>query len=238
MSMNQVIRRHSLKFIKFRQNEGEALNEDLLCISYRINNSKTKRIIDILFSVFVMMVVFSWLFPLIAILIKITSKGSVFFLQDREGINKQIFKCYKFRTMRADSCDVDASGKYLQASGNDKRITKLGKFLRKTSIDELPQFLNVIKGDMSVVGPRPHPIPLNKESEKYIDGYKLRHLVKPGITGLAQISGLRGETRDIRLMQARIDADINYIKKWGKNTDLKIVYKTVINLLTGDSQAV
>ncbi len=221
----------------FEQYSNDRKEEDLLLRSYSIRKSRIKKCIDITASLFLIVVVFSWLFPIISIIIKISSKGPIFFKQDREGVDKKPFKCLKFRTMQADSKNEDASGKYIQATSNDERITKFGKFLRKTSLDELPQFINVLKGEMSVVGPRPHPIALNKESEKIIKGYNLRHLVKPGITGMAQINGLRGETKDLIQMQNRVNSDIEYIKKWKRRTDVIIIYKTFINVITGDPQA-
>jgi putative colanic acid biosysnthesis UDP-glucose lipid carrier transferase len=231
---NRVLKVVSKNFDYYNNTERE---DDLLQRSYAIRKSRVKKTIDIFISTSVILFIFSWLFPIIGIIIRLTSKGPVLFTQDREGIDKKSFKCFKFRTMTVDSKDVDASGKYLQATNNDFRITKFGRFLRKTSLDEFPQFLNVLKGDMSIVGPRPHPIPLNKESEKLVQGYNLRHLVKPGITGMAQINGLRGETRELYQMQKRVDADIQYIKKWRRRTDLIIIYKTIINVITGDPQA-
>lgn len=214
-----------------------APTDDLMLRAYEVRASKIKRFIDIITSIILIILVYSWVYPIIAAIIKYTSRGPIIFKQKREGVDKKVFYCYKFRTMVADSRDVDASGKYLQATWNDRRITKIGFFLRKTSLDELPQLINVLKGDMSLVGPRPHPIPLNREMEKLIQGYNLRHLVKPGITGLAQISGYRGETKLIEDMRRRVEYDINYIKKWKGSTDFVILYKTIINIITGDPQA-
>jgi len=239
--MIKIQQDYKIKWSKFlrviSRTDKVAKTDDLLLKAFEVRNSVIKRVIDILISLFFLCFIFIWLYPIIAILIKLTSKGAVLFKQKREGLERNVFYCYKFRTMIAASKDVDENGKYLQATSNDARITKIGGFLRKTSLDELPQFINVFKGDMSLVGPRPHPIPLNREMEKLIQGYNLRHLVKPGITGLAQISGYRGETRLIDDMKKRIDADINYIKRWNKSTDFVIFYKTILNIITGDPQA-
>lgn len=196
-----------------------------------------KRLFDITFSMFLFIFVFSWLFPALALLIKFTSKGPVFFKQQRWGVHKLPFTCYKFRTMAAGCKDINANGLYNQATKNDPRVTKIGRFLRKTSLDELPQFFNVFMGTMSVVGPRPHPIPLNIESQEKIDDYMLRHLVKPGITGWAQINGFRGETKDPSMMEARIRHDIWYIEHWSFWLDLQIIIQTVINIFKGEKNA-
>lgn len=196
-----------------------------------------KRVFDIVFSFLVLLLVFSWLVPIIALLIKITSKGPVFFKQKRWGLHKTPITCYKFRTMVQESRDVDVNGKYQQAKKDDPRITKIGKFLRKTSLDELPQFINVLQGSMSVVGPRPHPIPLNNESKDKIADYMLRHMVKPGITGWAQVHGYRGETKDLIQMQSRINRDIWYIENWNFWLDIQIIFQTIINAFKGEINA-
>jgi len=196
-----------------------------------------KRVFDIVFSSLLFIFVFIWLFPIIIILIKLSSKGSAFFIQERWGINNKKIYCYKFRSMVVSSTDVDENGNYQQASKNDKRITKIGKFLRKTNLDELPQFLNVIKGEMSVVGPRPHPTPLNLHSKNIINNYMLRHLVRPGITGWAQIHGYRGETKDPKMMQKRVDFDMWYIANWSFWLDCQIILQTVINMIKGEKNA-
>ncbi|MBL7996577.1 undecaprenyl-phosphate glucose phosphotransferase [bacterium] len=195
-----------------------------------------KRAFDALFSLFVIVFFLSWLVPLIAIVIKLFSKGPVFFKQERWGRNNKKIVCYKFRSMICESQDVNADGRYQQATKNDPRITSLGKFLRKTNLDELPQFWNVLKGQMSVVGPRPHPTPLNMESKNIIDNYMLRHLVKPGITGWAQVNGFRGETKDPNLMQKRIDHDIWYIENWSFALDIEIIFLTVWQMLKWDTK--
>jgi len=200
-----------------------------------LHNRIIKRAFDIVFSLLVIIFIMSWLTPIIAVIIKITSKGPVFFEQERWGRDNKKFIIYKFRSMVYESRNVDENGNYLQASKNDPRITKIGRFLRKTNLDELPQFFNVLLGDMSVVGPRPHPIPLNIESRNEVKHYMLRHLVKPGLTGWAQVNGYRGETKkNIRLMQKRVDYDLWYIENWSFLLDLQIIFLTVWKMLKGD----
>lgn len=200
-------------------------------------NQLFKRIFDIIFSIFVIVFVFSWLFPIVFILIKLSSKGPVFFNQYRWGINNKKIKCYKFRTMYIGSNEVTTDGTYMPAKKDDHRITTIGKFLRKSSIDEMPQFFNVLIGSMSVVGPRPHPIPLNIESQEQVHNYLLRHLVKPGITGWAQVNGNRGEVKIMSEMQDRVNFDIWYIENWTLWLDIQIIFQTVINLIKGDEKA-
>lgn len=202
-----------------------------------INGNLAKRAFDLAVSLTASILIFSWLFPIIAIIIKLTSKGPVFFLQERHGAGNKVFKCYKFRTMKTDSEHLDENGKFKQASLNDNRITKIGSFLRKTSLDELPQFFNVIKGEMSVVGPRPHAVLMNEEVEQHIEEYNLRHLVKPGITGLAQVNGHRGETKQIEMLQTRVDNDLRYIEVWNNSLDFHIVVKTAKNMIVGEENA-
>lgn len=197
-----------------------------------------KRLFDIAFSLIVIISITSWLFPIIGLLIKIDSKGHVFFTQDRWGRNNKKFKALKFRSMVRESKDVDDKGNYVQATKNDQRVTKLGRFLRKTNIDEFPQFINVLLGDMSVVGPRPHPIPLNEESKKTVPRYMQRTLVKPGITGWAQVNGYRGETNDDpEKMMKRVEYDIWYMENWSFWLDIQIVLLTVLNMIKGEKQA-
>lgn len=200
-------------------------------------NQLFKRLFDIIFSSLLIFFVFSWLFPIVAIIIKLTSKGSVFFTQERWGLNNEKITCYKFRSMSESSKNVDENGKYIQAIKNDPRITPIGAFLRKTNLDELPQFINVFIGNMSVVGPRPHPIPLNLESKDNVTNYMLRHLVKPGITGWAQVHGYRGETREPGLMQKRVELDIWYIEHWSFWLDCQIIFQTVMNMFIGEKNA-
>ena len=198
-------------------------------------NRLFKRSFDILFSILFLALIFSWLAPIIALMIKLNSKGPIFFKQDRWGLNNEKIVCYKFRTMRHANAEVETEFK--QAGKNDERVTSLGKFLRKTSIDELPQFLNVLKGDMSVVGPRPHPIPLSIESKDIVQNYMMRHLVKPGISGWAQVNGSRGEVQSPAEMRRRVAFDLWYIENWSFWLDCQIIFQTIVNLLKGDERA-
>ena len=195
-----------------------------------------KRIIDLFFSLLLCVLIFSWLFPIIALLIRLESKGNIFFIQERWGKNKEIIRCLKFRTMFIES-KVVVDGKFQQTTENDPRITKIGRILRKTNLDELPQFLNVIGGSMSVVGPRPHALQHNIESQALINNYALRNWVKPGVTGWAQVNGLRGETKDFSLMRKRVVFDIWYIENWTPWLDFKIVIMTVYNMFRGEDMA-
>lgn len=195
-------------------------------------NFYVKRVFDIIFSVFVCIFLLSWLIPILWVLVKLESKGPLIFKQEREGINGSEFVCFKFRSMKIN----DLSDK-IHASKNDTRVTKLGGFLRKTSMDELPQFFNVLLGDMSVVGPRPHLESLSLEYQKDVDDYLKRHIVKPGITGLAQISGYRGEIKTKSDIKNRVRFDIFYIENWSFLLDLKIIIKTVLNVFKGEEKA-
>lgn len=203
----------------------------------RLENRLIKRFFDLLFSVLFFIFIGSWLLPLLALIVKITSKGPVFFKQMRWGLSNEQIVCYKFRSMVIDSNDIDSSGNYAQAIFNDPRVTKLGKFLRKTSLDELPQFWNVLIGNMSVIGPRPHPVPLNMASIETVENYMLRHIVKPGISGWAQVNGYRGETKSLDDMQKRVDHDLYYIHRWNLFFDVQIVLQTIINIFRGDQNA-
>ena len=195
-------------------------------------NLLIKRIFDIVFSIFIIVFVLSWLTPLLSILIKLESKGPVFFNQEREGLNGERFTCYKFRSMK-----INELSDKVHATKNDDRVTKIGAFLRKTSIDESPQFFNVLIGSMSVVGPRPHMKSLSLSYQKEIDNYMSRHAVKPGITGLAQVSGYRGEVKKRADIKNRIRLDIFYIENWSFFLDLKIIIQTAANLFKGDQNA-
>lgn len=198
----------------------------------RKGNRFWKRTFDIVFSFLVIALVISWLFPILAILVKLSSKGPVFFKQTRLGERKKKFSCYKFRSMRMNE---EADSK--QATRNDPRVTKVGAFLRKSNLDEMPQFFNVLLGQMSVVGPRPHPLKLNDQFRDIIDKYMVRHFVRPGITGWAQVNGFRGETRTPELMEKRVDLDVWYLENWSFRMDLKIVVKTVTNMFGKDDMA-
>lgn len=200
-------------------------------------NKLLKQSFDVLFALLFFLLIGWWLLPLIATMIKISSKGPVFFKQERWGLNNQKITCYKFRTMVEESSDTDADGRYLQARKDDPRVTKIGALLRKSNLDELPQFWNVLLGNMSVVGPRPHPTPLNIEAMHTIDNYMQRHLVKPGITGWAQVNGCRGETREPGSMQRRVNFDLYYIHRWTFWLDCQIILQTIINIFRGDQNA-
>jgi putative colanic acid biosynthesis UDP-glucose lipid carrier transferase len=164
-----------------------------------------------------------------AIVIKITSPGPVFYVQDRHGLGGKAIRVFKFRSMHHALRPAFAGGSdFTQATSGDPRITPFGRFLRRSSIDELPQFFNVLLGDMSIVGPRPHPIPLNERFLPEIPGLMQRHSVKPGITGLAQISGARGETKTVEDMRRRVEFDMEYIRTWSVWLDLKIIALTVV----------
>jgi putative colanic acid biosynthesis UDP-glucose lipid carrier transferase len=200
-------------------------------------NKLLKNAFDILFALVFFLLLGWWLLPLIGIAIKLTSKGPVIFRQERWGLNNEKIICYKFRTMEATSSDIDENGFYRQASKDDPRVTSLGAFLRRTNMDELPQFWNVLLGNMSVVGPRPHPTPLNLESMHKVENYMLRHVVKPGITGWAQVNGCRGETRIPGSMQRRVNFDLYYIHRWTFWLDSQIILQTAINVIRGDQNA-
>ena len=202
-----------------------------------LDNKIYKRFFDIIFSLLGIILLFSWLFPIVSIIIKLTSKGPILFKQDRWGLNNKTITCLKFRTMMANCKDVDDNGNYLQAQKNDPRVTRIGKFLRKTNLDELPQLLNVLLGSMSLVGPRPHPVPLNITSKDSVEKYLMRHWVKPGITGWAQVHGYRGETRDKFLMKKRVKYDLWYIEHWTFWLDLQIIVQTLVNMIKGEKNA-
>jgi putative colanic acid biosynthesis UDP-glucose lipid carrier transferase len=196
-----------------------------------------KRIIDLLFCIFAFTFIFSWLFPIIAILIKLDSPGPVLFKQERWGKNGDRFLCYKFRSMRINMPEVNDKNEFMQASKSDPRITKFGAFLRRSSLDELPQFINVLLGEMSVVGPRPHAHEHNLRTKDKINSYLVRHWIKPGVTGWAQVNGYRGETKTDEEMQNRINFDIWYIENWTFWLDIKIIFITVYNLIRGEKMA-
>jgi putative colanic acid biosynthesis UDP-glucose lipid carrier transferase len=185
-------------------------------------NKGLKRSFDILFSIIMIIGVLSWLIPIIAILIWLDSRGPVFFLQKRNKRNGELFTCIKFRSMI-----VNANADILPASWNDKRITRVGRFLRDYYIDELPQFFNVLVGDMSVIGPRPHMVSDNLRYQEQIDHYAYRHKIKPGITGLAQVMGYVGATENIQKIKERVGMDIFYLRHWSFRLDLLITWKTI-----------
>lgn len=192
----------------------------------------TKRLFDVAFSLFVLIFICSWLFPLLAIAIKLSSPGPVFFIQKRSGRNNEEFDCYKFRSM-----SVNKDSDKVQATQNDTRITLIGKFLRKSNLDELPQFVNVLIGNMSVVGPRPHMLKHTKDYSAIIDKFMVRHLIKPGITGWAQVNGFRGATIQPRYMMKRVRYDLWYIENWTLLLDIQIIFMTVFSMIKGDKNA-
>lgn len=197
------------------------------------SNSIIKRVFDFCFALFVMVFVLSWLTPLIGLLIKLESPGPIFFKQERSGMNNKPFKVYKFRSMR----QVKGIREDCQAEKYDVRLTKFGAFLRRTSLDELPQFINVLLGTMSVVGPRPHMLSHTDKFSKEVDTYMVRHFAKQGITGWAQVNGLRGETRTKEAIEQRVMHDVWYIENWSLTLDLKIIFLTVWNIIRGEENA-
>jgi len=197
-----------------------------------IENRLKKRIVDIIISGLVIVFILSWMVPLIGLLIKIQSPGPIFFKQPRSGRNNETFNCLKFRSMV-----VNSESNKAQASKDDKRITPIGRFLRKTNLDEFPQFINVFKGQMTIVGPRPHMLSHTEHYSKLIQHYMLRHFVKPGITGWAQVNGYRGETRESDLMAKRVEYDLEYISNWTVMLDFKIIFMTAWNMLRGEKNA-
>jgi len=196
-----------------------------------------KRSLDVTFSLFVIIFIASWLFPIIAILSKLDSKGSVFFFQPRIGLNNKTFLCWKLRTMHVNS---DTLG-FKAIERQDSRVTKFGAFLRKKNLDELPQIINVLLGDMTLVGPRPQAIPFYEEYKEYIQDIDLRHVVKPGLTGYSQVKGLRGDSADENENRKRIwkrfECDIWYIENWSLALDIKILFSTFLMVFNGDENA-
>ena len=237
---------NNLIMVKFIPEEHTVLNKDLKRDFYGIVpilefrniplddsfNLALKRIFDVVFSLVVIVLVMSWLTPIIALLIKLESKGPVFFMQKRNGYNYKTFNCLKFRSMIPNKkADI------IQVSKEDQRITKIGKIMRQTSIDELPQFFNVFIGDMSVVGPRPHMLSHTEMYANKVDKFMVRHFVKPGITGLAQVSGYRGEVETDKDIIGRVRYDIFYIENWSIFLDIKIIIQTIIKAIKGDEKA-
>jgi len=237
---------NNLKILKFLPDNKEILARNLIfdyydyipIISLRnipldeVANKIIKRIFDIVFSLLIIVGILSWLIPILALLIRLESKGSVFFKQKRNGLNYKEFYCYKFRSMR-----LNEIADLYQVSKNDPRITRVGKFIRKTSIDELPQFFNVLLGDMSVVGPRPHMVSHTEMYARRIDKFMVRHFIKPGITGLAQTKGFRGEVESDKDIIYRVKFDIFYLENWSLLLDIKIIFLTVINAIKGEEKA-
>jgi len=240
-SESHVINFHIVPAIGYYYNRAQPIMEHIgkmpvfvlrnIPLSY-IHNIFIKRGMDILVSLIALMILVPVLFPVLSIMVKLSSPGPVFFKQKRTGKRGKEFFCYKFRTMR---CSADAHIK--QATADDDRKTKIGNFLRKTSLDELPQFFNVLIGNMSLVGPRPHMLMHTHVYSPKVDKYMVRHFIKPGITGLAQVRGYRGETKDIELMEKRILCDIEYVENWTLGMDFKILIKTALMVLKGDEKA-
>lgn len=196
------------------------------------DNRFIKRTFDLVMSGLFLFTVFPFIYLIVGSIIKITSPGPIFFKQKRNGINGKEFWCYKFRSMKVNK-DADK----IQATKNDPRKTKFGDFMRKTNIDELPQLINVFLGDMSLVGPRPHMLKHTEEYSQLIDDYMVRHFVKPGITGWAQVTGFRGETKELHQMEGRVKADIWYLEHWSFLLDLLCIYKTFANIIIGEKNA-
>lgn len=196
-----------------------------------------KRTFDIFVALSVFVLVFSWLWPIIIVLQKLFNPGPIFYFARRWGRNGDEFICYKFRSMVPESQNVGNDGKHQHTTKADKRITKFGRFLRKSNLDELPQFINVLTGEMSIVGPRPHDVKENMEIKNKIKSYMWRHISKPGLTGWAQIHGYRGGTDDINLMRKRTEFDIWYIENWSMWLDLQIIFLTAWRMIKGDPSA-
>ncbi len=194
-------------------------------------NAALKRAFDIVFSLAVILTVFPIVVPIIALAIRLDSPGPIIFKQLRPGKKNKLFECYKFRTMTVNN------NPEFQAMKDDPRVTRVGKFLRKTNLDELPQFVNVLLGNMSVVGPRPNMVSQLEEYSKKIERYKVRHFVTPGITGYAQVNGYRGETREPGLMEKRVEYDVMYLENWSLSLDIKIIFLTVWNMIRGEKRA-
>ena len=195
-------------------------------------NRITKRAFDIVFSLVMLLGIMSWLYPILALAIKYTSKGPILFKQRRNGVNNEPFYCYKFRTMELNQ---EADLKWAQK--NDPRITSIGRFLRATSLDEFPQFINVLLGQMSIVGPRPHPITLNDTYRDQVQKYSKRHASKPGVTGLAQAMGYRGEIQEYHQMNSRVRLDRFYLQNWSFLLDIKIIFLTIYSIVKGQETA-
>lgn len=195
-------------------------------------HSLGRRLFDIVVASAAILLVLVWFVPLIGLLIRLTSPGPVVFVQLRTGRNGRPFRCFKFRTMT-----YERNARFRQATANDSRVTPIGRFLRKTNLDELPQVFNVLLGDMSIVGPRPHPLQLDEQHWYTLPGYPDRYAVKPGITGLAQVRGCRGETAELIQMQHRVRLDHFYIRKRTMGLDLKICWYTAKTMVKGDKKA-
>ncbi|MBD0349719.1 MAG: undecaprenyl-phosphate glucose phosphotransferase [Flavisolibacter sp.] len=197
-----------------------------------VSNRLRKRIMDVVISALVIVFILSWLIPLVGLLIYLESPGPIFFVQLRSGKRNKPFRCLKFRSMY-----VNRESDLKQATKKDSRVTRVGSFLRKSSLDEFPQFINVFKGEMSLVGPRPHMIRHTEDYSKIVDDYMIRHFLKPGITGWAQVNGCRGEITLPSQIKKRVELDLNYLENWSLWLDIKIIFLTVYNIVKGDKQA-
>ncbi|MCK1757379.1 undecaprenyl-phosphate glucose phosphotransferase [Bradyrhizobium sp. 137] len=218
---------NTARFLRYPlEGTGNTFTAELRRAPLTLRERALKRALDLV-GASLALLVFAPVMLVTAILIKLSSKGPVFFRQTRNGFNGRAFRIFKFRTMRV----LEDGPTIVQAQKNDPRVTPIGKWLRKTSIDELPQLLNVLKGDMSLVGPRPHAAAHNTEYEQIIGNYAFRHHVKPGITGWAQVNGYRGETRTLELMQKRVEHDLWYINNWSVGLDIKIITRTAFGML-------
>lgn len=224
--------------IPFRGRDADAFQIPLPVLHSNANslslmeNRIKKRIGDLVISLLVIVFVLSWLVPIIGIIIKFQSAGPIFFKQERSGKNNKTFFCLKFRSMV-----MNYDSNKTQATKDDRRITPIGKFLRKTNLDEFPQFINVFLGQMSVVGPRPHMLAHTEHYSKLIQHYMVRQMVKPGITGWAQVNGYRGETKEPELMAKRVEYDLEYMNNWSAMLDLKIICMTGLNMVRGEKNA-
>ena len=240
LSEKNMIRFHLIpeynKFFKRRFSLHFVESTPVLSLRYEplqyFSNRFVKRTFDIVFSLLMLIFIFPFIYIIFGILIKAESPGPIFFKQKRTGIKGKEFNCYKFRSMRQNK-----EANKLQAVKNDPRVTKIGAFMRKTSIDELPQFINVLKNDMSIVGPRPHMLQHTALYSSLIDKFMVRHLVKPGITGWAQVNGCRGETKTVEDMESRVIRDVWYLENWTFFLDLKIIFLTVYNAIRGEKNA-
>ncbi len=237
---NHIVQFHIIPAVRYYSEAPLVMNSlvNLPVLSVReiplgyVHNALLKRVFDVAISSIFLFTVFPFVYLILGAIIKLSSPGPVFFVQTRTGRNGSDFKCYKFRSMRQSN---DANTK--QATSDDPRKTKIGDFMRRTNLDELPQFINVLKGDMSIVGPRPHMVKHTSEYSPIVDKYMVRHFIKPGITGWAQVTGSRGETKEVEQMEERIKKDIWYIENWSIYLDFEIVIRTVTTTLKGDKQA-
>ena len=220
-----------VKFVEAPTAPSAAVLADVGLEPRPVSRSPLKRLFDIVVSLTAIVLMLPFLIP-VAILIKLDSRGPVFFLQRRSGLNGKLFNIYKFRSMTV----AENGDRVVQAKADDKRVTRMGKILRKTSLDEVPQLINILRGEMSFVGPRPHALAHDTEFAVVIPSYTRRFQTKPGLTGLAQIRGFRGEIRCREDLEKRIEADIEYIETWSFATDVMTVLRTV-PLIFGDTAA-